>query len=247
MRARESGRPDRLFDDPYAAAFATAADPQAVDDARPSRQRQALAFQVVIRTRYYDEHLQSAVADGCRQVVLLAAGLDTRAFRLSWPPGTKVFELDLPELLEVKERVLAGIGAQPRCERVVVPVDLRERWLSSLTDAGFDAGSSTAWLIEGLLVYLDTDDARAVIDTVSQASAPGSRLSFERSGNARNVTAADTAAVTTLWRGGGGDDVEKWLEQLGWTVGVDNLGDVAARYGRPTSRQTDSGFVRALR
>ena len=103
------------------------------------------------------------------------------------------------------------------------------------------------WLVEGLLVYLETEDARALLRTVSTASAPGSHLAFERSAKARDVTAEDTAAVTQLWRGGVGDDVEKWLAAQGWTVTVDNLGDVAAAYGRAPSRPTTSGFVRATR
>ena len=180
-------------------------------------------------------------------MVLLAAGLDTRAFRLSWPHGTTVFEADLPDLLEVKERVLADVGARPQCERIVVAVDLRADWLSSLTDAGFDASQPTAWLAEGLLVYLETEDARALLQTVSAASPPGSRLAFERSARARDVSAGDTAAVTSLWRGGVGDDVERWMSEQGWTVTVDNIGDVAAAYGRAPSRPTTSGFVRALR
>jgi methyltransferase (TIGR00027 family) len=236
-----------LFDDPYAAAFAAAGEPQPQEDAEGSAQRQALAFQVIIRTRYYDDYLRSAVDGGCRQVVLLAAGLDTRAFRLSWPAGTTLFEADLPDLLEVKERVLADAGAQPQCKRVVVAADLLEDWLSSLTDAGFDALQPTAWLVEGLLVYLETDDARALLHTVSTASAPASRLAFERSAKARDVTADDTAAVTSLWRGGAGDDVDNWLAAQGWTVTVDNLGAVAAAYGRAPSRPTTSGFVRASR
>jgi len=207
----------------------------------------ALAFQVIVRTRYYDDYLRAAVADACRQVVLLAAGLDTRAFRLSWPDTTKVFEADLPDLLEVKERVLADIAAQPQCERIVVPVDLREDWLNSLLGAGFDPGASTAWLVEGLLVYLETDDARALLETLTNASAQGSRLAFEHSANTRDVTAGDTAAVTSLWRGGVGDDIEVWLAAQGWTVTVDNLGDIAAGYGRAPSRPTTSGFLRATR
>jgi methyltransferase (TIGR00027 family) len=247
-----------LFDDPYAAAFAAAAGPPAdgehPDDTVPaSPQRQALAFQVVIRTRYYDDYLRAAAADGCRQVVLLAAGLDTRAFRLSWPEGTTVFEADLPDLLEVKERVLAEVGSQLHSQRVVVAVDLREDWLLSLKDAGFDASQPTAWLAEGLLVYLDAADARTLLHTVSLASASGSQVAFERSARARDAAAddraaGDTAAVTSLWRGGGvGDDVEEWLSELGWTVTVDNLGDVATSYGRAPSRATTSGFVRATR
>ena len=249
MRARESGRPDRLFHDPYAAVFAAAADPEPDEerDASPSRQRQALAFQVVIRTRFYDDYLREAVDAGCRQVVLLAAGLDTRAFRLPWPAGTTVFEADLPELLEVKQRVLADAGAHPQCTRVVVAVDLREDWVSALDAAGFEADQPTAWLVEGLLVYLESDEAQALLQRLSSASAPGSRLAFERSARTRDVAADDTAAVTGLWRAGVGDGVEEWLVAQGWTVSIDELGDVATTYGRAPSRPTTSGFVRALR
>ncbi len=158
-----------------------------------------------------------------------------------------MFEADLPDLLEVKERVLAEIGAQPQCKRIVVPVDLRDDWLSALSGAGFDPAQPTAWLVEGLLVYLETSDARALLTTASSASATGSRLSFERSAATRDVTAMDTAAVTSLWRGGVGDGVEQWLAAMGWTVIVDNLGDVASAYGRAPSRSTTSGFVRATR
>ena len=235
-----------MFDDLYAAAFA-AADPHPAADEPPSPQRQALAFQVVIRTRYYDDYLLAAAADGCRQVVVLAAGLDTRAFRLPWPEGTTVFEVDLPDLLVVKEQLLTDVGGQPQCERRVVPADLREDWLSAVVGAGFDPRQPTAWLVEGLLVYLETPDARALLTTVSTASAPGSRLSFERSAATRDLSAADTDAVTSLWRGGAGDDVERWLVTQGWAVTVDNLGDMAAAYGRAPSRPTTSGFVRASR
>ena len=241
-----------MFDDPYAAAFVAAAGPPGVgehpdDTEAASPQRQALAFQVIVRTRYYDDYLKSAVADGCRQVVLLAAGLDTRAFRLPWPAGTTVFEADLPDLLAVKERVLADAGAQPQSERVVVAVDLREDWLTALTGAGFDASRPTAWLAEGLLVYLETADALALLRTVTAASSAGSRLAFERSARGRDVAAEDTEAVTSLWRGGVGEEVEEWLAAQGWTVTVDNLGDVASTYGRPPSRPTTSGFIRASR
>jgi len=245
VRAYESSREGALFDDPYAAAFVTAAGPDGASQEEPTEQRRRLAFHVIIRTRYYDDYLRDAVTAGCRQVVLLAAGLDTRAFRLDWPAGTRLFEIDLPALLEVKETVLREQGAQPRCDRHVVAADLTGDWLAALTDAGFDPTARTAWLVEGLLVYLARDDARQVLTTITNASAPGSTLAFERgSGAAAAVTAADTEAVTSLWRGGAGDDVAQWVEGLGWDVTVDNLGEVAAAYGRPTSRPTESAFLR---
>jgi hypothetical protein len=84
-------------------------------------------------------------------VVLLAAGLDTRAFRLTWPDGVRLFELDLPDLVDYKERVLAEQAAVPRCQRTVLRVDLREDWPARLESAGLRPGEPTAWLIEGLL------------------------------------------------------------------------------------------------
>ena len=119
--------------------------------------------------------------------------------------------------------------------------------VSCFTEAGFDASRPTAWLAEGLLVYLETEDARALLHNVSTAPRAGSRLAFERSARARDVSAGDTAAVTSLWREGVGDDVGTWMSGQGWTVTVDNLGDVAAAYGRAPSRPTTSGFVRASR
>ena len=158
-----------------------------------------------------------------------------------------MFEADLPDLLEVKERVLADIGAQPQCNRVVVPVDLRDDWLSALSGCGLRSRAADCMVGRGP-ARLPRDRRRArTAATVGTASAPGSRLAFERSAKARDVTADDTAAVTSLWRGGVGDDVEKWLAAQGWTVTVDNLGDVAAAYGRAPSRPTTSGFVRATR
>jgi methyltransferase (TIGR00027 family) len=87
----------------------------------------------VIRTRFFDDYLAAATAAGCRQVMLLAAGLDTRAFRLAWPQRTRVFEVDLPDVLAFKETVLATRNAAPRRERITVPADLREDWMAELT------------------------------------------------------------------------------------------------------------------
>jgi methyltransferase (TIGR00027 family) len=134
MRAAESLRADRLVDDPYAAAFVAAAPPlfpdvpSFADETELAALVEAGVTGVGVRTRFFDDQLEGACAAGCRQVVLLAAGLDTRAFRLDWPDGVRVFELDLPALFAFKEHVLAEQRASPRCDRRVVPVDLREDW-----------------------------------------------------------------------------------------------------------------------
>jgi methyltransferase (TIGR00027 family) len=250
VRAHESTRPDGLFVDPYAAAFAAAASPP--DRSGESRERaavrRALAFQVVVRTRFFDDYLLDACAHGCRQVVLLAAGLDTRAFRLDWPAGVRLFELDLPDVQRFKAAVLATGAAAPRCERTVLSGDLRDDWSTTLVAAGFEPNVATAWLAEGLLVYLTADDAAHVLTEVGTVSAPGSRLALERGAGARSLRDRDAAnEVTSLWHGGLGSDPVTWLDANGWHARAHDLAEVAASYGRPTAKPTRSGFVTAVR
>ncbi len=149
IRARESARPDRLFDDPLAAAFAElrtagtapGGEPAAAAGNEPGepggRHAAALRAWVVARTVFLDEMLNQACADGARQVVLLGAGFDARAFRLPWPPGVRCFELDTPGVLGVKEQVLNAQQARPGCERIPVPCDLRADWPARLAAARF--------------------------------------------------------------------------------------------------------------
>jgi Leucine carboxyl methyltransferase len=144
VRAAESRRPDRLFDDPYASAFVGTFPEEQVITGGLSSLGAAFFFHGAIRTRFFDDHLLAATAAGCRQVVLLAAGLDTRAFRLAWPDGVRLFEVDLPEILGVKERVLAEQKAVPRCRRTVVPADLRADWPAAVIAEGFQPARTTA-------------------------------------------------------------------------------------------------------
>lgn len=153
LRAFESGRADRLFNDPYAPAFVAAAPgilpgTSTADNFGESGPMGPLAevfVHAVTRTRFFDDYLLAATGAGCGQVVLVAAGLDTRAFRLAWPDGVRLFELDQPDVLAFKERVLADQAARPRCARTAVPVDLRTEWAESLVSAGFDRTVRTAW------------------------------------------------------------------------------------------------------
>jgi methyltransferase (TIGR00027 family) len=255
LRAYESGRPDRLFDDPYAAAFFEAGR-SALPDTSPEGPQAGLGAlfypQVVIRTRFYDDQLLGA---GCAQVVLLAAGLDTRAFRLAWPDGTRLFEVDLPEVLAFKDEVLAGQGAEPACARVVVPADLREDWATALRGAGFDPAVPSAWLAEGLLMYLTPEEAERLLTTVGELAAPGSRIAFEhRPGTppgsliARAKAAAGGEHVTDLWRGGLGGRAPEWLAAHGWEPSTVTRAELAAAYGRPSDDDaTAGGFVTAVR
>lgn len=262
VRARETRHPDRLFDDPLAEAF-LAADPHAFPEERqvrdagpgaPALAALGAAFfaQGVLRTRFFDDHLGSAALDGCRQLVLLAAGLDTRAYRLEWPAGTRLFELDLPEVLAFKAVVLSAQSAVPRCERTEVPADLRAGWVSSLTRCGFDPAVPTAWLAEGLLIYLSADEASTLLHRVDDLSAPGSRLSFEQSAPSDALLSAARAApsmgpYTAMWKGGLGQDATALLHRLGWTTRLHDIGDVARGYGRAAPPDATGGFVTAVR
>jgi methyltransferase (TIGR00027 family) len=256
LRAMESRRPDRLFDDPYAQAFVEAGRaffPEVPDSAKEKSVGALFYAHVVVRTRFYDEYLLRAVAAGCEQVVLLASGLDTRAFRLTWPDGVRLFELDLPEVLEFKERVLAAESAAPGCVREAIPADLREDWSALLLAAGFRYDAPTAWLVEGLLIYLSHDEATRLLTTVGELSAPGSRVSFERRTNNRNGLAARVRAMpsasrlTTLWKGGLGSEGPAWLAEHGWQTELHVQSVLAVEYGRSAAEFSDGGFVTAVR
>ncbi|MFF7459241.1 SAM-dependent methyltransferase [Kitasatospora sp. NPDC008115] len=246
VRAYESARPDPLFDDPYAAAFAAAADVPLPAEGPTGGLAEALVAQGILRTRFYDDRLLAAGAD---QVVLLAAGLDTRAHRLDWPAGTRVFELDLGPVLAFKERVLDGLGAEPRSRRTVLPADLLEpHWPARLTDAGFDPARPSAWLAEGLLVYLAPEEAAGLLTAVAALAAPGSRLLLEQ-GRDVTVTPHDPALahLTVLWRGGLGPGTRDWLDGHGWTTGLTTLEQLARRYARPLPGPSAAGFIEAVR
>jgi methyltransferase (TIGR00027 family) len=249
-RAWESRRPDRLFDDPYAAAFVRAATPpgDAGPPVRPGGVRARMGLHVIIRTRFYDDYLLGACAEGCRQVVLLAAGLDTRAYRLPWPDGVRLYELDLPEMLEFKEEVLGEEGATPRCARTAVATDLREDWAPRLTEAGLDPARPTAWLVEGLLVYLTAEQAATLLTRLGDLSTPGSRVSLERGNAAMVLSGQDHAGLeeyASLWQGGLGEDTPGWLARHGWRVQDHDLAAVVARYDRPLPGGSLSGFLTA--
>ncbi|WP_156298533.1 class I SAM-dependent methyltransferase [Mycobacterium paragordonae] len=134
---------------------------------------------MAIRTRFFDDFFRSATDAGIRQAVILAAGLDSRAFRLPWPPGTTVFEVDQPQVIEFKTATLSGLGARPTADRRTVAVDLREDWPAALRKAGFDPTQRTAWIAEGLLGYLPADAQDRLLDQIGALSVPGSRFATE--------------------------------------------------------------------
>lgn len=174
-RARETERPDRLFTDAFAAEPAGREGFEFLDrhDAAVGQRRPVFA----VRTRFFDAHLLAAAQDlGIRQGILLTAGLDTRAFRLEWPAGVHIYELDKPEVLAYKATVLASFEAAPRCSRHVAAVDLRTEWPGVLLAAGYRTEEPSIWLAEGLLFYLPAAAVGRLLDDVASLSVAGSRL-----------------------------------------------------------------------
>jgi methyltransferase (TIGR00027 family) len=147
-------------------------------NASPER-TQAIANGMGVRTKYFDDYLLAAVGAGVRQVVILASGLDSRAYRLDWPSGTVVYEIDQPQVIEFKTTTLADLGAQPTATRRTVPIDLRADWPAALRAAGLDAHAPTAWLAEGLLIYLPPEAQDRLFDNITALSAPGSAIATE--------------------------------------------------------------------
>ena len=188
QRAMASRGPDPLLDDPWADPLVRAVgadtfikllDGEHGNNDDPVLNRQAVNHQITVRTRFFDDFFLQATGSGIRQAVIVASGLDTRAYRLPWAAETVVYEIDQPEVIEFKTRTLAGLGAEPTAQRRTVSVDLRDDWPSALVAAGLDASQPTAWSAEGLLVYLPPDAQDRLFDNIAALSAPGSRIATE--------------------------------------------------------------------
>jgi methyltransferase (TIGR00027 family) len=142
-----------------------------------------MADNMAVRTKFFDEFFLDATNAAIKQVVILASGLDSRAYRLPWPAQTVVYEVDQPQVIEFKTRTLAQLDAAPSADRRVVAVDLRDDWPAALRTAGFDPAQPTAWSAEGLLGYLPPDAQDRLLDTITELSAPGSRFATESAPN----------------------------------------------------------------
>jgi methyltransferase (TIGR00027 family) len=242
LRQQESQRSDALFHDPFAQALldALASDPALGEVSEVIRQthRSARGFPeyFAVRTRFFDDALGAALAGGIRQVVTLAAGLDGRTLRLPCPAGTRWYELDLPDMTGFKDRVIRGSGLASTCQRVGVGCDLTGDWRSALTEAGFDASVPTAWLVEGLLMYLSPSDGDALLGGLTTLSAPGSRLNLEHlkalmlaeEGRAARERVESQGAAWLAAR----DDIDEWLAGWGWHAQVYSGDDDRITYGR---------------
>lgn len=258
-RALESDRPDRLINDPYASAFLAAVPLPVPTPLRWPRdgavESELMAYLVDasnymgVRSRFFDDFLLDAGRAGCSQLVILAAGLDTRAFRLDWPAGIRLYELDQPAVLEFKDRVLAQEGARVRCVRQTIGIDLRADWPSALLAAGFDPGAPTGWLAEGLLPYLPAAAEQQLFATVDTLSAPGSRLAVEYSTDLAGLVRDHEVAVirevgvhmTELLHSDPRPSPEPWLTGRGWSVRDELATQVAHRYRRDLTRPAVDG------
>jgi methyltransferase (TIGR00027 family) len=249
VRAQESRRPDRLFDDPWAALLAGAEGQQWL---RARAGSPALAV-LTVRARFFDDFLHRATAcEGIRQVVLVAAGLDTRAYRLSWPADVRVFELDQPEVLARKQAALDSAGAIPGCARLPIGADLAGQWTTPLLDAGFDPGSPSCWLAEGFLFYLPPEGIARLVEEVTGLAVAGSRLGFDIVN-----TATLSHPLTRPWIDmqarlgapwlGTLDDPAEFLDGRGWQATLTQPGEPAADYGRWTFPVLPPGLAGAPR
>ncbi|AHH99160.1 hypothetical protein GCM10010174_49220 [Kutzneria viridogrisea] len=259
-RAQESLRPDRLFEDRLAAEFVRASGAWQAQrfEEDATVVSSAMGDYLALRTKLFDDYLFGAAEAGCRQVVVVAAGLDSRAYRLPWPEGTRVYEVDRADVLGVKESVLARTGAAPLCQRVVVTADLREDWARSLLDSGFDPRLPSAWLLEGLVVYLSEQDTDRLLAGISELSAPGSRIAIEAltrdmllTEPTRQLLATgqdDTLAMlVSLWRNESTTEPTRWLTVHGWQAHTRELADLAAEHARPMPPTFDPQYPHTCR
>lgn len=237
IRARESERSDCLFNDPWAALLAGQIGPSWFDR-MPTELNSGNEMVIAIRIKFFDDFLLRAVAEHqIRQVVLMAAGMDTRAFRLTWPEGTQLFELDQPELFAQKEQLLASAGASPTCSRQTIGVDLREPWADALQQAGFDPLQRSVWLLEGLLHYLPDSAVSNLLDAITTLSASESWLGFDVVNHEMRTAPWTRSWMEAMEKSGAPwlfsmDEPEAVLAERGWTTTVLQLGEESANFGR---------------
>jgi methyltransferase (TIGR00027 family) len=233
VRAMESQREDRLFNDPWAALLASEDGDGWVKDNLSDN-----GTSMIVRTRYFDDFLQRvAVEYKITQVVLVAAGLDTRAFRFPWPEHMDFFELDQPQVLLYKEQILSAAGAQATCNRHTIAVDLTSTWTEVLVTAGFDPGKTSIWLLEGFLPYLSNGTIAQIFDDITSLAIPGSWVGFDII-NSHVLTSQWThqwiealAKAGVPWQGTM-DDPQSFLAQRGWEASLAQPGDAEANFGR---------------
>ena len=266
-RAAETESEHPLFNDPFARVFVDGAgegiwsiyaDPKLLAKAVELEPGVRKRIQLMIdffatRTAFFDEFFLGAADSGVRQVVILAAGLDARTWRLPWPDGTVVYELDQPKVLEFKSNALRQHGADPRARLVNVPIDLRLDWPEALQDAGFDASRPAVWSAEGLVRYLPAQAQDLLFARIHSLSAEGSWLASNVPGagftdpdlvrrqredmqrmraTAAKLVNSEITDFDDLWYPEERTPVDGWLREHGWTVSTATFSELMARYGR---------------
>jgi methyltransferase (TIGR00027 family) len=270
-RAMATTAANPLINDPFAAPLVRAVGvdfftrlvtgelrPEDLDNDSESVGMQRMADSMAVRTKFFDEFFVSATEAGIRQAVILASGLDSRAYRLDWPAGTTVYEIDQPEVIEFKTRTLADLGAEPTARRRIVAMDLRHDWPSALIEEGFDPDQPTAWSAEGLLGYLPPDAQDRLLDTITELSAPGSRVAVESVPNidesSHEKAIERMQAASARWRDHGFDldfaelvylgdrnEAAGYLGDHGWHISRNTAKELFATNGLPPLPEDDEG------
>ncbi len=281
-RAAETESENPLISDPFARVFLDAAGdgmwnwfaapnlPAEIAEAEPDLQprMQRMVDYMAARTAFFDRLFLDATRAGVHQVVILAAGLDSRAWRLPWPDGTTVYELDQPRVLEFKLSTLRDSGAHPTCNLVHVPVDLRHDWPAALQEAGFNASAPSAWSAEGLLPFLPAAAQELLFERVQALGAAGSRIAVEAPGpdfldedarakqretmqRVRDLMAKlepqrEIPDVQDLWYFEEREDVGAWLRRHGWDVTVTPADELMASYDRRPPQDAEDAAPQTL-
>jgi methyltransferase (TIGR00027 family) len=280
-RAAETESENPLINDPFARVFVDAAgegmwsiyaDPKLLAKAIELEPDVQTRIQLMIdfmatRTAFIDEFFLEAADSGVRQVVILAAGLDARTWRLPWPDDTVVYELDQPKVLEFKSNTLREHGAQPSAQLVNVPIDLRQDWPKALQEAGFDASRPTAWSAEGLVRYLSAQAQDLLFERIDSLSAAGSWVASNVPGEgftdpervrrqredmqrmrttAAKLVNAEIADYDDLWYPEERTPVDGWLREHGWDVSVATFKELMARYGRTVAEGAEDSMPPTL-
>jgi methyltransferase (TIGR00027 family) len=255
-RALETHRTDALVQDRLAEQFVKNAQPSVAmptspDDTASSDAWRSMADCVGVRSRFFDEYVITATESGVDQIVVLAAGLDARAYRLNWPRVCHLYEVDQPKVLEFKDAVLGKVAATTTCTRHVVGTDLREDWAAALLAAGFDPARPTAWLAEGLLPYLPAAAEDQLFDQIDRLSSPGSRIAVE---HVSDVTAVVDhpminrsvqqlgVDIRELWNREPRRPVDERLRSQGWVLTSESIAETARCFGRELDTDSDAGI-----
>ncbi len=270
-RAADTESSDPLINDPFARVFLDRVGhgvwdwygapelPAAVVEAEPDMplRMRALVSYFATRTKFFDTAFIDAANAGVRQAVILAAGLDARSWRLPWPDGTTVYELDQDRVLDFKRQTLHEHGAEPKANRVEVKVDLRQDWPTALQQAGFDPSQPSVWSIEGLLMYLPAAAQDLLFERIQELTAPGSRIAVEglgpefavpelrdvrreRMDRVRELMAEagsqlEVPKTDELWYFEEREDIGDWLRRHGWDATATPSDELMASYGRPSA------------